>query len=815
MHSAEQNATPGMITRAYAALVQKIYSDRKRATAILLLLLAPAIVLTIQYFVDIHAGMQELLPTHSDSVRALDAVHERIGGVSSLNVIAHSNDRSANRHFIDALGDRLRARKIPEAKWIQSNVREERSWAENHAALLLPKDRFESIMDSVEHGVELSKATANPFYVNLEDESPDDVWKEVEEKLDREAHGADRFPDGYLEMPDGSIAVLAIALRGSEVDVGPSSRLLDAVREEVAAIRKAEPKTPAVDYNGEVVNMVEEHDAIAADVGFSSVVVALLVGALIALYFRSWRAVVTVLLALYPGLLVTFALGRLSGSFLNSNSAFLGSIIAGNGINYPLIFLAFYRSQASTLSKPDAIVRAATQALPGTLAAATTASAAYLGLATASFRGFSQFGGLGCAGMITTWAVSFLVIPLCIAWLDPPRQEAEETHFQKRVAAYFSRRGLSIAVAVAIVASIGVVGSFGVKRALHEGTFDMNLLNLRNSESLRSGGASWDARMSKLFGVWMNPVIALVANDSDREVVATAFRKTMVDAAPNVAERVETIEKYVPPEAEQRARITRLQDLSTSIKSIPRENIPERSRPYIDRWLAEENLRVLAAADIPQSFRRPFTEVSGETNHSVLLYPQLQINYNDGANVMRFAEKLSTITVPKGTVVAGAFLFMAEIIRLIRVEAPRLVLLVCLFVAIALLPVFWRKPLRIVLVVLSVAIVAVSSQAVMFALGVRLNMLNFAALPITIGVGSDYVVNLLGAMDALKTSARRACARMGGAILLCSLTTVIGYTSLLFAHSGALRSFGWAAVLGEVMASTVVLLVIPTFSKDD
>ena len=59
----------------------------------------------------------------------------------------------------------------------------------------------------------------------------------------------------------------------------------------------------------------------------------------------------------------------------------------------------------------------------------------------------------------------------------------------------------------------------------------------------------------------------------------------------------------------------------------------------------------------------------------------------------------------------------------------------------------------------TVAQVAIAAQAVMLALGVQLNMLNFAAVPITIGVGADYVVNLIGAMDAFGVNARRACAR--------------------------------------------------------
>jgi predicted RND superfamily exporter protein len=156
---------------------------------------------------------------------------------------------------------------------------------------------------------------------------------------------------------------------------------------------------------------------------------------------------------------------------------------------------------------------------------------------------------------------------------------------------------------------------------------------------------------------------------------------------------------------------------------------------------------------------------------------------------------------------------MAEILRLLRADAPRVIASVCLLVAAVLVPVFSRRLVRVPVVVLTVAAVAALSQCVMYALGVRLNMLNFAALPITIGVGADYLVNLLGATDALDVDAREATARMGGAILLCSLTTVVGYLTLLLASSGALRSFGQAAVLGEVVAVLVVLVVYPAFAR--
>jgi hypothetical protein len=233
----------------------------------------------------------------------------------------------------------------------------------------------------------------------------------------------------------------------------------------------------------------------------------------------------------------------------------------------------------------------------------------------------------------------------------------------------------------------------------------------------------------------------------------------------------------------------------------------------VRRWFAAENLKAIQPMDVPYTLRQGFTEKDGRTDRVVLIFPSLKINYNDTRNLSAFDAKLETIQLPKGTVIGGGFLFMAEIIKLIEHESTSVVLVVCLLVALALVPIFWRRPLRILMSVGTVAAVAISAQSIMLALGVHINMFNFAAVPVTIGVGADYVVNLFGAMDAFRVDARRACALMGGAILLCSLTTVVGYLSLVFAQSGALRTFGWAAVLGELMAVTTVLLVVPVLGS--
>ena len=92
----------------------------------------------------------------------------------------------------------------------------------------------------------------------------------------------------------------------------------------------------------------------------------------------------------------------------------------------------------------------------------------------------------------------------------------------------------------------------------------------------------------------------------------------------------------------------------------------------------------------------------------------------------------------------------------------------------------------------------------------KINFLNFIALPITFGIGVDYGVNIFHrylhepSKDILK------CVReTGGAVGLCSFTTIIGYSSLLIAQNQAFVSFGVLAVLGEVTSLVAAIISIP------
>ncbi|HEX7625255.1 MAG TPA: RND transporter, partial [Anaeromyxobacteraceae bacterium] len=60
-------------------------------------------------------------------------------------------------------------------------------------------------------------------------------------------------------------------------------------------------------------------------------------------------------------------------------------------------------------------------------------------------------------------------------------------------------------------------------------------------------------------------------------------------------------------------------------------------------------------------------------------------------------------------------------------------------------------------------------------------------------------------------SLQRVLRETGGAVALCSLTTIIGYASLLVADNQALRGFGLLASLGEVACFTAALFALPAW----
>ena len=116
---------------------------------------------------------------------------------------------------------------------------------------------------------------------------------------------------------------------------------------------------------------------------------------------------------------VAYAFAYFWFGYVNTTGMFLGAIILGNGINYPIVLLSRYREfRARGQAPADARREAVQNALRAELVGACVASIAYGSLSITQFRGFSQFGWIGFVGMLLVWLSMIPCVPALIVVIE-------------------------------------------------------------------------------------------------------------------------------------------------------------------------------------------------------------------------------------------------------------------------------------------------------------------------------------------------------------------------------------------------------------
>jgi predicted RND superfamily exporter protein len=193
-----------------------------------------------------------------------------------------------------------------------------------------------------------------------------------------------------------------------------------------------------IEYTGNLPTILQEKSALKEDLGIASITCIVLVCLLLGFYFRQKSAIFLIAVPAMLGTLLAFGVAYLAIGYLNSNTAFLGSIILGNGVNYAIVFLARYREERLRgTAESKALTRAVALTWKPTLASAVGASTAYGSLMVTQFRGFNQFGLVGCIGMILCWLLTFSLLPALVFLVEQirgRRKKSFDTYVHGQVA---------------------------------------------------------------------------------------------------------------------------------------------------------------------------------------------------------------------------------------------------------------------------------------------------------------------------------------------------------------------------------------------
>ncbi|HTJ44095.1 MAG TPA: MMPL family transporter [Kofleriaceae bacterium] len=734
----------------------------------------------------LEADLAALLPRDAPAVRDLHVLEARLRANDTVVVVIQARDAALRAAAARAMADELRAMPRDLVGRVDGDDADARAFVRAHRHLLVPLADLQRARDALAQRIARAKIDANPLYVDLED-APDDKElddlrakrRDAEAKLDRPSNVSD----------DGTIEMLRVRTPLAATDVAGGHRLIDALGAGRARVVAAHPGV-AIGFAGDLVNALAEHRAILDGTLTASAVTAALVGLVLWLYFGSALALALLGVTLAIATAAAFGAAALTVGHLNAATAFLSAIIAGNGVNYGILVYARYLEARRTSEVDDALAVAIAATIKPTLVASLAASTAYGSLAVTTFRGFADFAVIGAIGMALCWIATYLLLPALIVRFGARAPRWRGDRALGRALAFPRTRWIVIGAGALAIAS-GVI----VVRFLAADPFEYDLGNLGSAGADALEERHWMETTDRAFGRGVAGRTVIAADRIDQVPLIVAALRGRGD---DTIGSIDSILDVVP--ADQPARIAVLDQLRALLDD------PAIDDPELAELRPPDHLAPITIASLPPSIREALTEKDGRVGLLISIRPADTLDERDGHALVRFANAVSRLDLPNGETVttSGASVIFADILEAIAHDGPRVTIVAASAIMLLVLALVGANR-RAAAVLVATAAGALFMVAACALIGLRVSFLDFVALPITLGLGVDYSINVAARPDDAATRA---------AVLVCSLTTMIGYGSLLLSENLAIRGFGTASLIGEVTSVSAALLLVPALLSD-
>ncbi len=839
---------------------------------------------------ELRSDFLELLPRDSPGFKAFEHQLGRVGGGATFLVVVESPDRKANERFVDELGGALekevadrtacQAACAPEDaackakcgsgyvsyvetgtkdlqkffddnKWLYASMKDLKEADDTLDYQIAIRGLVENLLDdepkkprppprapptadggapaaALDGGAPEGGALATGDGGVVDEKKPTLGMDEHYEKWKKDSKKHDDFPTGYFANEPGTLMVVRIVSSASGMGGTSGDVFLAEMKKRIDDMKVAERFHPEmkVGFAGDIPNAVAEKESTLNEAAWASGLAFILILAGIVVFYRSPWSLIVIAWPVLMGVGCAYAFATFQYGFVNTPGAFLGAIILGNGINYPIVLLSRYREFcARGMDKPTARREAVLNAFRAELVGASVASIAYGSLTITQFRGFSQFGMIGFVGMLLVWAAIVPVVPALIvaiewiqeklpAFLRDPEPKISEDGTSGPVMRFIGRVTGKYRVAFIVVPLLFTAWAASYLPGYLRDPWEYNFSKLGSRSSKVSGAGEWSNKADAVFQGKQNIAGTLIMADTPDQVPILKQKILDNDRADRegaLIEDIVTVQGFLPgTKAEQEAKLEVLSAMRDRLTPRVLFEMPPDEKARLLEMKPPEELKVLEAKDLPALIRRRFEENDGKLGTLMYIKYKFGVSYSDGHVLLRMAKTTDNIRLQDGTLVqtASRATIFAEIVRSMERDGPLATgasfLAVMVVVIIA-----TRSRVGTFTVLLSLLMGVVCLVGLAARSDIRLNFFNFIALPITFGIGCEYPFNIFDRTRLLKGDVEMAVARSGAAVALCSYTTVIGYGSMLFSDNQALQSFGKLAMWGEVTTFTMALLFQP------
>lgn len=842
---------------------------RNYRLVLLLGMLVTAISLWLATQLRVESDLRQLLPEGHPVLSSLEEVEQSFGALGSVNLVIESPDAEARHAFAHAVAKSLEQDSLLSGIDFELPV----AFFEEHALYYLSDADMESLQERVmawQHFELCSRESS------LCIEAPDPNAKEKLSSFVREKQDAARKRLGfgrYLENESIGAQVVFIHPNGPSSDLDFATKVSDHLRERIGSIHaQARGWDPAeLRYNlvGPYVAKSDEQRSVRRDMlisgglGLAGVVVVLL------LLFRTWRALVSLLLPLFAGVAWSLGAAQLLLGHLNSMTSLIASVVMGLGVDAGIHFLSHARRERVEYAEEEAIRRAFRRLIRPLLVASVTTLGCFVVMASSGFPAFHEFGIIAASGVFLCLLSMISVFPALLRWVGlralGPRQA-------KRVSeiGWLGRNLAAHPGKVLIAVTAFSLFSLPYLKKMESEGFEFNG-RLLQSQSAR---ARTEADVFLIRDIFGKDIHAAALLFSEQEKMQRAFRQAQALHRQRKAQgNTAVADLFAAPALlpdpaidshKRRAAIAALggslneniwarlegrepsagevQDSEDDLDEMGFEDVevelgeqkaavqeepkpqarPSEADPHSEdeskAHLSKEEVallrKMLAAKPVTMRTLPPEALArvrSPNGKWAILAYPRY-----DAADIARSLEMIEEmreygeaeqqgVYVGESTVYASMYLLMRE-------EWPVILGMSALLITFL---VFWQlRSLSLsLLTVLPLALGLAWLLGMMGLLGLRFSLFSVPILPAVLGIGVDNAIYLVAGLrlsKGRKDGIAYAISETGSAIWAATATTSVGFASFLVADSGGLRSIGMVAVLGILIAACSAILVLPS-----
>ncbi len=737
--------------------------------------------------ISLDTNLVRLLPTRSPASRWTRSLQQTVGDQGYFTILFEGDDTDVLLSAVRETADQVRAM----AGVLLAEYEYPLDFIEHYRYYLIPNFYLEKILDFLIS----QEAKVSPLGEDLlTDEgsgSEKDVKEEAElkELLDRYSHLS-----RYHQSRDGRVIGLLIRPRVSLTSLGDLRKLwLDL--EEIAsdAAGRYEIWTGV---GGSQIENLREYDVIVHDLRLSGTIASALILLFLILSFRTVMTLPALLFPLGISLLWSFSLVPPVLGSLNVITCFLILVLFGMGIDFSIHLVKRFQLELAVRAREEALVETYISTGSSVVISGLTTALALLVLSFSEFRGFSEY-GLICGGsLVLVLLAMILVMPATLVlghrlgWIKPAPQERQKAKFPSRLISTFV--GVSIIVA-------GIAAAF-----LLRFDYDFNSLKPDLPQSRQV-----DKTSRTVYPHYMSPgavyvAVDLAALDTFLEILDAERRKP-----DSLILRVADIRDFAPNESNGAERYDLIEQIQDQVKGAWTRRIED---PDVRQWIEdlqswEPPSRLARVDELPASLKSEFETWDGSGQLIIGVYPN--VPRGNGRNAMTFTRELYDLEAPEGLKgPVGEMPVLAEILWVVSDEGPWVI--AATFLSVVLLVFLGNRSLRETLwTVFPLVGGLVLCVGVMAAVGIRLNFFNVVVIPTLIGLGEDHGVHYFRQWKELGQDTATVHRRLFGSLTVCTLTTMLGYSGMLFASHPGLRSIGTFAVLGMMCIWVTSLILFP------